>query len=70
MVLNQKSSSMSFLRISSFNDFICCRLSEQQKLEKAKQALEEMIVADEEIQQDEVEQSLKRTEKMLLVSHH
>ena len=36
-------------------------------MEKAKHALEEMIVADEEIQQDEVEQSLKRTEKMLQV---
>ena len=61
---------MGFLWISTVSDIIGCRLSEQQKLEKAKQALEEMIVADEEIQQDEVEQSLKRTEKMLLVSHH
>ena len=56
--------------ISTVSDIICYRSSEQEKLEKAKQALEEMIVADEEIQQDEVEQSLKRTEKMLLVSHH
>ena len=45
-----------------------CRLNEQEKLEKAKQALEDMIVADEELQQDQVEKSLKRTEKMLQVS--
>ncbi len=43
------------------------RDQDQERLEQTRVALEQMLVAEEEDQQNQVEESLRRTEKMLQV---
>ena len=45
-----------------------CRKNEELELEKARQDLESLLVAEEEIAQNDVESSLLRTERLLKVS--